>query len=377
MEEPQELYLKTEYLITKNTARAVVRLAEKVKAHAALADAAYADVGNRCEPFDFRTPIFEMPLDVLLKAGGFTVFATGIYKRNTLFPYGEERAFFVPFAPENVVSLDEANARQVRDLKKETILTQGGGEGVRYEIARWRTKAENAPVIVYTLWADLEKTTFTASTPDDETAFVPHRAQTVMEEIAVAQNGGVRVLAAVNADFFDMFGDCAPSGLCVHKGQLVASGIGTRSFLARLADGTVGIYRVGEVPVSDIAEAVAGKDMLLENGVPCELAPLEPFGETPHPRTAVGVTADGKTLILTVVDGRRPDWSNGATLADLAALLRAAGAEKALNLDGGGSSTFILREGDGFAMKNQPADLQRPTEDLVRPLFDAVLIVKK
>src|SRR5260221_140333 len=37
-----------------------------------------------------------------------------------------------------------------------------------------------------------------------------------------------------------------------------------------------------------------------------------------HPRTAAGVTADGRTLILAVVDGRQKNYSAGATLPELA-----------------------------------------------------------
>ena len=63
-----------------------------------------------------------------------------------------------------------------------------------------------------------------------------------------------------------------------------------------------------------------------------------------HPRTAAGVTRDGRTLLLLVVDGRRPGWSIGATLPELASLLIEAGAWNAVNLDGGGSSALWLRE---------------------------------
>lgn len=59
-----------------------------------------------------------------------------------------------------------------------------------------------------------------------------------------------------------------------------------------------------------------------------------------HPRTAAGVTADGELLLL-LVDGRQP-LSRGVTLEELAALMVDIGAEKALNLDGGGSSSLVV-----------------------------------
>lgn len=56
--------------------------------------------------------------------------------------------------------------------------------------------------------------------------------------------------------------------------------------------------------------------------------------------TAAGVTSDGK-LLLMLVDGRQRE-SRGAGLEELAALMVGVGAEEALNLDGGGSSSLVV-----------------------------------
>ena len=75
------------------------------------------------------------------------------------------------------------------------------------------------------------------------------------------------------------------------------------------------------------------------------------------PRTSAGVTADGKTLILLVVDGRRDDWSAGFTLKELAAEMKAQGCQDAINLDGGGSSTMVRKLPNGrFKVINTPSD---------------------
>ena len=63
-----------------------------------------------------------------------------------------------------------------------------------------------------------------------------------------------------------------------------------------------------------------------------------------HPRTAIGVTQDGKQAILMVVDGRT--HSIGATHAEMADLLLREGAYNAMHLDGGGSSTMVVQEPD-------------------------------
>ena len=56
-----------------------------------------------------------------------------------------------------------------------------------------------------------------------------------------------------------------------------------------------------------------------------------------------------------VVDSRNFYYSNGADLLDLMNLMSACGACDALNLDGGGSSTFIARDGAGG--RTQTAEL--------------------
>ena len=74
-----------------------------------------------------------------------------------------------------------------------------------------------------------------------------------------------------------------------------------------------------------------------------------------HPRTAAGVTVDGHTLILLAVDGRQPGHSVGVTLPELAGLMIELGANDAVNLDGGGSTSFYLRRADGTVVTNQPS----------------------
>ncbi len=75
------------------------------------------------------------------------------------------------------------------------------------------------------------------------------------------------------------------------------------------------------------------------------------------PRTAAGVSGDGRTVWLVVVDGRSDD-SVGMTVAELAELVRSFGATDVVNLDGGGSSTMVVREpgAERVAVVNEPSD---------------------
>ncbi len=75
------------------------------------------------------------------------------------------------------------------------------------------------------------------------------------------------------------------------------------------------------------------------------------FGEGRHPRSALAITRDSTTLLMVVVDGRRP-WSLGMSLEELGGALLALGAWDAMNLDGGGSSTLWIRG----QVVNHPSD---------------------
>jgi hypothetical protein len=66
------------------------------------------------------------------------------------------------------------------------------------------------------------------------------------------------------------------------------------------------------------------------------------FSSNRHPRSALGITRDSSTLLMVVVDGRRP-WTVGMTLAELGEAMLSLGAWDGMNLDGGGSSTLWIR----------------------------------
>ncbi|MBR2891386.1 MAG: phosphodiester glycosidase family protein [Bacilli bacterium] len=75
-----------------------------------------------------------------------------------------------------------------------------------------------------------------------------------------------------------------------------------------------------------------------------------------HPRTMIGVKADG-TLVLVTVDGRHPEVEMyGMTLDELSAVMYAHGCVAAYNMDGGGSTTVLIRDGDKLKVMNNPSD---------------------
>ena len=93
----------------------------------------------------------------------------------------------------------------------------------------------------------------------------------------------------------------------------------------------------------------------------------ENFATDRHPRTAIGKTADGKLLMVTV-DGRQPQISVGMSLHSLADLLLELNATDAINLDGGGSTTMVLKQ----RVVNRPSD-----QSGERPVSDAILVFSR
>ena len=71
-----------------------------------------------------------------------------------------------------------------------------------------------------------------------------------------------------------------------------------------------------------------------------------------HPRTSLGVSQTGDSIIMMVIDGRT-GASAGVRTSMLADVMRYAGAWEALNVDGGGSSTLYTQ---ALGVRNNPSD---------------------
>jgi hypothetical protein len=200
------------------------------------------------------------------------------------------------------------------------------------------------------------------------------------EVTELARRRGPGVIAAVNGDFFTPEGD--PLGVEVSEGTL--RGTRPRPVFAWRpgqlpwigpVDWAGDSVRVGGWAVSDRepdpdAEMVAGFPLLLSEGAvvgDLEVAARPDWAAERHPRTAVGMDAARTKLWIVVVDGRREGAAEGMTLPELAGLLRALGAESAMNLDGGGSSVMVIRG----ATVSRPAD---PTGE--RPVANALLLTR-
>ena len=105
----------------------------------------------------------------------------------------------------------------------------------------------------------------------------------------------------------------------------------------------------------EAVEGIGGAPVLVERGEVQITAEAEAIGPEMslkrHPRTLIG-WAGGNRMLILVCDGRQPKWSMGLTLLEAAQTMRDLGCVEALNLDGGGSSTFVAMG----RVLNKPSD---------------------
>ena len=140
-------------------------------------------------------------------------------------------------------------------------------------------------------------------------------------------------------------------GFAVSQGKKISSWSSAKPVAITISrDKKVGFVRSEPKKIDHLWFACAGMELLVD-GKPA----TEP-NDNRHPRTAAGVTKDGRHLILLVLDGRQPKHSIGASLHDTARWLLALGAHDGINLDGGGSTILVIEGGIGGArILNQPS----------------------
>lgn len=124
-------------------------------------------------------------------------------------------------------------------------------------------------------------------------------------------------------------------------------------------------------------EAVGGRPLLVRDSAivaDVDTTGQPSFSTGRNPRSAVGLARLGKRLILVAVDGRQKPYSDGMSLGELAKLMLSLGANEALNLDGGGSTTMVIadpKSAHRLRVVNRPSDKEGE-----RPVGDALAVVR-
>ena len=258
--------------------------------------------------------------------------------------------------------------------------------GVRYEKRLYR-RGNGERVLVYlAILSPVAKATFAVSAaPSGRVKMVKRHA---------AEFDGY-VICAMNAGYFHFFndGDLTPYGMQIVRGKEINP---PGKDKPQYSDNWIGVTQNGEIVIGNAEEYESHLKGKLEYAVGggarliCDEKVCLPSDQGQHPRTTVGVSADG-SLILMCADGRS-SFSSGLTYGDVVDLYLGLGYEikDLLNLDGGGSTTFVLREQDGdFRVQNIPSgpplpisyqkyDLPTPIplgDSQARGVADCILIV--
>lgn len=193
---------------------------------------------------------------------------------------------------------------------------------------------------------------FGANTPRDTTRRV---AEAPM--IAAGRRGDTTLFVRRGA-----IDTMSASSIPVNGAVLVAYGLGSRqNEVKAMADGDTVKVLLATIPrirpSAHPSLIIGGWPRILRDGnvvateAPVVEGTISRNAEARHPRTAIGFSRDSATVYLLAVDGRS-EKSVGATLVELATLMRKLGAWHAMNFDGGGSTTMVI---DG-AVVNVPSD---------------------
>lgn len=167
------------------------------------------------------------------------------------------------------------------------------------------------------------------------------------------------VVGAINAGGYDM-SNGRPSGAFIMSGTPINEPTGTTFWIDASGDAHITDAQKCNAALAEgnVLEAVASfGDIFVDGHARSDLD-----NSTRASRTAIGIKADG-TVVMFMVDGRQAPYSVGMTMAEVAASMEDLGCVQAINLDGGGSSTFATqREGEpesstaGLTLRCRPSD---------------------
>lgn len=112
-----------------------------------------------------------------------------------------------------------------------------------------------------------------------------------------------------------------------------------------------------EPSVNKLYTMIGGLPKIMEAGKPIDdftghegMYNKKFFGK--NPRTAIGYNKNDNKMYIVAVDGRSDGYSVGMTLTELSYYMYSLGCNEALNFDGGGSTTLVIRD----SVQNKPTD---------------------
>ncbi|HEY61173.1 MAG TPA: phosphodiester glycosidase family protein [Anaerolineae bacterium] len=123
--------------------------------------------------------------------------------------------------------------------------------------------------------------------------------------------------------------------------------------------------------IGKIYNAISGNLQIVKNG-----RVIPGLSQVPEPRTVIALDRANRHLIIIVVDGRQPGYSDGATLKELAQIVIEKRGYNAINMDGGGSTTLVMEDKLGIPkLLNRPINQRIPNNQ--RPVGNHLGIYAK
>lgn len=271
-----------------------------------------------------------------------------------------------------------------RRPRHQTITRQPLFQGIVYSR---QIKAQPRPQVIHSVEIDLTAPGLRPFVTPGSAGAVPNQGGgTPQESLAqrtsdFVQTHGLQL--AINANFFYPFRESTPWNYGPRAGQRVnIVGIG-------LSDGervSIGesdhpalcfrpqqaaIRPDGDCPGG--TQAVAGKLLLVDKGQPTEAVKqkIAQGNGRPYPFTIAALDTTGTRLWLVLADGKQPLYAEGSTLQEMTDWLQALGADRALQLDGGGSATLAIAANltdqtvptPGSSLLNVPAHVKVPGQE--------------
>lgn len=236
-------------------------------------------------------------------------------------------------------------------------------------------KSDGSPLRLFIIEADLNQPglSMEVATPGDSCVASGFNRQTLSEMAAATDRPGHRVMAMVNADFWDVQ-TMDVRGPLHRRGNVIQNHFVYNPHLWQQALSFVGVFDNGDVTIADTIAYHGAEERLREaTGAGLILLKEESVQPLPEkycdPRTFFGYTSKGKVYMITA-DGRAAGYSMGLTYPEMGDIMKAIGCMRAVNLDGGGSSQMLVRQPDGSLMiRNRPSDGKE------RPVINGWMIV--
>ena len=199
--------------------------------------------------------------------------------------------------------------------------------------------------------------------------------ETTKQAQSMQTRRNTNVVGAINAGGYDM-SNGRPAGAFIMSGTVINEPTSTTFWIDK--DGNAHITSAQEcnaaLAAGNVLEAVASFGDIFEDGH----ARSDLDNSTRASRTAIGIKADG-TVVMMMVDGRQAPYSVGMTMAEVGATMESLGCVQAVNLDGGGSSTFATqREGESENSTSAGLTLRcRPSDGYERKVSNTIMVLSK